>query len=91
AVLHGKTSKITNNGRGLFSGLPRQFSVARYHSLAAVNDHKSKVLEVDATSDDGEVMALSHKTFPIWGIQFHPESFMSEFGAEIIDNFLSKQ
>jgi len=84
--VHGKTSKITHNNHGLFKGVASPFTVARYHSLMTANvyDH----LEISSRSDDGVVMGLSHTKFPIHGLQFHPESFLTENGFLIIENFL---
>jgi len=84
--VHGKTSKITHNNHGLFKGVASPFTVARYHSLMTANvyDH----LEISSRSDDGVVMGLSHTKFPVHGLQFHPESFLTENGFLIIENFL---
>ena len=84
--VHGKTSKITHNNHGLFKGVASPFTVARYHSLMTANvyDH----LEISSRSDDGVVMGLSHTKFPIHGLQFHPERFLTENGFLIIENFL---
>lgn len=88
AITHGKTSTITNTGGGLFEGLPTTFEIARYHSLAIDPENFPNCLQIDATTSDGEVMGISHKTRPIFGVQFHPESIASEYGHEIIANFL---
>ena len=85
-VLHGKTSKIRHNGRGLFRDVPNPFVAARYHSLAL--DRAPAGFELSATADDGEVMGIRHKNLPIYGIQFHPESFMTPSGDRIMKNFL---
>lgn len=88
-AMHGKTSLIENNGKNLFLGLPNKFEVARYHSLA-VYDLRSD-LEIDAwTLDNNENMAISHKQLPIWGVQFHPESFLTEFGDQLVKNYIKK-
>lgn len=84
--MHGKTSSIRHLDRGLFSGVPNPLRVARYHSLAASN--VSDELEVTATAPDGVVMGLSHRVYPLHGVQFHPESFLTESGFTIIGNFL---
>ena len=73
-LMHGKTSVITTTGQGVFAGLPRQFTVNRYHSLAIEKASCPAVLEVTAWTDDGEIMGVRHKTLPIEGVQFHPES-----------------
>lgn len=83
---HGKVSRIRHAGRGLFEGVPQGVRVARYHSLAAeVRDPR---LRVSATTEDGVVMALEHDTLPLWGVQFHPESFLTECGEVMARNFL---
>src|SRR6187551_302123 len=85
--VHGKTSPVTHTGTGLFSQVPNPFQVARYHSLAVSG--LSPELEVSATSNDGVVMALQHKSAPLSGVQFHPESFLTEHGFKLIENFLA--
>ena len=83
---HGKTSLIHHEGRALFAGLPRPFAAARYHSLMV--EVGASELEVTARCDDGVVMGLSHPEFHLHGVQFHPESFMTEAGFDLIENFL---
>jgi len=83
---HGKVSPVHHKGRALFAGLPSPFPAARYHSLMV--DVRSPVLEVTARSDDGVIMGLSHPAFPLHGVQFHPESFMTEAGFDLVENFL---
>jgi anthranilate synthase component 2 len=85
--VHGKTSSVTHTGKGLFSHVPNPFKVARYHSLA-VSGLDSE-LEVSATSSDGVVMAIQHKRTRLSGVQFHPESFLTEHGFKLIENFLA--
>jgi anthranilate synthase/aminodeoxychorismate synthase-like glutamine amidotransferase len=85
-LVHGKATDVVHDGRGLFDGLPERFSAGRYHSLAATN--VPDVLEVSATSDDGEVMAVRHRELPIDGVQFHPESVLTPNGRELAQNFL---
>jgi len=85
--VHGKTSEVTHTGTGLFSQVPSPFQVARYHSLAVSG--LSPELEVSATSSDGVVMAIQHKTARLSGVQFHPESFLTEHGFKLIENFLA--
>lgn len=84
--IHGKTSKIMHNSKYIFQGVPSPFSVARYHSLMTRLDNP--VLEITATSDDGVIMGLSHPEYPLHGVQFHPESFLTEHGFTLIENFL---
>jgi len=84
---HGKVSAVRHDGRALFKGLPSPFAAARYHSLMV--EVRSPELEVTARSDDGVIMGLSHPEFPLHGVQFHPESFMTEAGFDLVDNFLS--
>ena len=85
-LVHGKACTVRHDGRGLFAGLPDEIEVGRYHSLAAAT--VPDVLEVSATSDDGEVMAVRHRELPIDGIQFHPESVLTPLGHDIARNFL---
>ena len=85
--MHGRVSKIRHNGKQLFRGIPSPFSATRYHSLV-VSDIPD-CLEVDALTDDGLVMGIHHKKFPLWGVQFHPEFIASEYGDEIVKNFLA--
>ncbi|MEM9170472.1 MAG: aminodeoxychorismate/anthranilate synthase component II [Pseudomonadota bacterium] len=88
-LMHGKTSRIAHDARDLFAGLPAPFTATRYHSLIADRAALPADLTVSATAqEDGEVMALTHKTRPIAGVQFHPESVASEHGAAIFANFL---
>jgi anthranilate synthase component II len=85
--MHGKTSHIHHDGKGLFAGLPSPFTAARYHSLVVAFD--SSELVVTARSDEGVVMGMSHPLYPLHGVQFHPESFLTEKGALLVRNFLS--
>ncbi len=84
---HGEVSKVVHSGRGLFAGLPQDLPVVRYHSLAAIRVPDE--LEVTARSDDGVVMGVRHRTLPQTGVQFHPESVLTEHGQAIVDNFLA--
>jgi anthranilate synthase component II len=84
---HGEVSAVVHSGRGLFAGLPQDLPVVRYHSLAATG--VPDVLEVTARSDDGVVMGVRHQTLPQAGVQFHPESVLTEHGRAIVDNFLA--
>src|ERR1039458_4798847 len=87
-MMHGKTSPIKHNGKDLFEGMPNPFSATRYHSLVIKRDTMPDVLEITAESDEGEIMGVRHKTLPIWGVQFHPESILTENGRQIMRNFL---
>jgi len=87
-VMHGKTDTIETIGEGVFRGLPRRFEVARYHSLVVERDSLPECLELTAWSPDGEVMGLRHRTLPVEGVQFHPESIASEHGHALLRNFL---
>lgn len=87
-LMHGKTSEIETDGRGVFRGLPGRFTVIRYHSLAVQRESLPKELVVTATSDDGEIMGLRHAELPIEGVQFHPESILTEHGHAMLRNFL---
>jgi para-aminobenzoate synthetase component II len=86
-LVHGKACTVKHDGRGLFTGLPTELEAGRYHSLAA--ETVPDELEVSATADDGEVMAVRHRELPIDGIQFHPESVLTPLGLEIARNFLT--
>ena len=88
-VMHGKTSMIRHSGDGLFAGLPDPFEATRYHSLVVDRDSVPDVLEVTAESDDGLVMGLRHRELPIEGVQFHPESILTEAGHDLMRNFLA--
>lgn len=89
SVMHGKASQIEHTGKGIFKGLPCPFSAIRYHSLAIQRSTLPACLEVTAWTDDGEIMGLRHKEYKVEGVQFHPESFMSEYGKELLGNFLN--
>jgi anthranilate synthase component 2 len=90
-LMHGKTSVITTTQQGVFAGLPAQFTVNRYHSLAIEKSTCPDVLEVTAWTDDGEIMGVRHKTLPIQGVQFHPESILTEHGHAMLKNFLDQR
>ena len=87
-VMHGKTSRIRHDGQGLFAGLPEDLSVVRYHSLAVDRTTLPADLMVTAETDDGEIMGLRHRTLPVEGIQYHPESMLTERGLDQLENFL---
>jgi anthranilate synthase component 2 len=89
ANMHGKISDETHRGGGVFKGLPSPFKATRYHSLAVKRDTFPAAMTIDAETADGEVMGMSHKTRPVFGVQFHPESIASEHGHAIVANFLS--
>jgi anthranilate synthase component 2 len=88
ALMHGKTSPIEHEGRSVFKGLPSPFTATRYHSLAVRRETLPGVLEVTASTADGEIMGLAHRTRPIHGVQFHPESIATEHGHDLLANFL---
>ena len=90
-LMHGKTSVITTTQQGVFAGLPKQFTVNRYHSLAIERVTCPDVLEVTAWTEDGEIMGVRHKTLPIEGVQFHPESILTEHGHAMLKNFLEQR
>lgn len=85
--IHGKISEISNNGLRLFAGLPTKFNVTRYHSLVVNKDTISNNYSIDATTADGVVMGISHKTLPLYGVQFHPEAVCTEYGHAPLNNF----
>jgi len=87
-MMHGKTSPIQHDGKFLFDGMPKPFTATRYHSLVVRRDSLPDCLEVTAETAEGEVMGLRHKEHPIWGVQFHPESILTENGRQILQNFL---
>lgn len=87
-LMHGKTSPIRHNGKDVFEGMPNPFDATRYHSLVLEKETMPDCLEVTAETDEGEIMGLRHKTLPIWGVQFHPESILTEEGRMIMKNFL---
>ena len=85
--MHGKVTEIRNYGTGVFDGLPEEFKVTRYHSLIVRGESLPEEYQVDAVSKDGAVMGISHKTFPLYGVQFHPEAVLTEYGHELLENF----
>jgi anthranilate synthase component 2 len=88
ALMHGKTSLIHHEGKGVFAGLKAPFTATRYHSLSVRKDDLPSALEVTAWTDDGEIMGVQHKTRPVFGVQFHPESIATECGYDLLANFL---
>ncbi|MEY4469280.1 MAG: hypothetical protein RLZZ87_604 [Actinomycetota bacterium] len=89
-LLHGKTSIVHHNGKGVMTNLPSPFTATRYHSLAVEADTVSDVLEVTSKTDSGVIMSLRHKSLPIEGVQFHPESVLTEHGHKMLANFLAQ-
>ena len=87
-IMHGKLSTIKHKGKGIFAGLPRKFDATRYHSLIVDRKTLPRSLIITAETDDGTIMGLQHKTHPVHGVQFHPESIASECGHAILENFL---
>ncbi len=87
-IMHGKSSLIHHNGKGVLSGLPNPFPAIRYHSLAVMRDALPECLEVSAWTSNGIIMGLRHRRFPVEGVQFHPESIMTEVGKDLLRNFL---
>jgi len=90
-VVHGKTSTISHSGAGVFRGLPSPFVATRYHSLAIVRASLPGCLEVTAESEDGEIMGVRHREYSVEGVQFHPESFLTEHGHALLKNFLQRE
>jgi anthranilate synthase component 2 len=88
-IMHGKTSPIHHNGKDLFKGLPNPFQATRYHSLIVDGPTLPDCLETTAWVENGEIMGLRHKVLPIWGVQFHPESILTECGMDLLKNFLT--
>jgi len=89
-LLHGKQSVIEHSGTGIFAGVPSPIKVARYHSLAVQKEGLPDCLEILAETEDGEIMAMRHREYPVFGMQFHPESIYTEHGKKILENFLEK-
>jgi len=87
-LMHGKTSPIHHNGKDLFQGLPDPFDATRYHSLLVRRETFPDSLEITAETAEGEIMGLRHRTLPLWGVQFHPESILTTHGKELLANFL---
>ena len=88
-IRHGKLSRISHASRGLFEGLPETFSIVRYHSLSIQSASLPECLSIDAETADGEIMAVHHNTRPVYGVQFHPESILTEHGHALLQNWIS--
>ncbi len=89
SIMHGKTSPIIHDGSGVFAGIPDKFEAARYHSLAVDRNSVPSCVRITAQTEDGEIMGLSHKTRPVHGVQFHPESIASAHGHQLLQNFMN--
>ena len=87
-LMHGKTSLIHHKNTGVFKDLPNPYTATRYHSLVIERESLPDCLEITAWTDDGEIMGVRHKTLPVEGVQFHPESILTEYGHELLNNFL---
>ena len=87
-LMHGKTSQIRHHGRGIFADLPDPFVATRYHSLCVRVDSMPDCLQVEAWTEDGAIMGITHKELPYWGVQFHPESILTDVGEQLMGNFL---
>ena len=90
-IMHGKSSEIHHNGGGIFAGLPSPFSAIRYHSLMVEWEGLPECFEITAWTQDGTIMGLRHRKYPLEGVQFHPESFMTQQGKKLLKNFLKKE
>jgi anthranilate synthase component 2 len=90
-IMHGKSSLIYHEGKGIFAGLANPFSAIRYHSLVVERNGLPDCLEVKAWTEDGTIMGLRHREYPVEGVQFHPESFMTQAGKDLLRNFLTKE
>lgn len=88
-LLHGKTSQIHHDGKGIFKGVPDPFEATRYHSLLVDRETLPDCFEVSAWTDEGEIMGIRHKEYPMEGVQFHPESILTKYGKDILRNFIS--
>ena len=90
-LMHGKTSQVHHTGQGVFRGLPNPFTATRYHSLVIERETLPDCLEITAWTDDGEIMGVRHKTLAVEGVQFHPESILTEHGHDLLRNFLEQK
>jgi anthranilate synthase component 2 len=89
-VMHGKVSPVTHDGKGVFANVPSPFTATRYHSLAIERATMPSCLEITATADDGEIMGVRHRDWPVEGVQFHPEAILTEHGHALLSNFLER-
>jgi anthranilate synthase component 2 len=89
-VMHGKVSPVTHDGKGVFANVPSPFTATRYHSLAIERTTMPSCLEITATADDGEIMGVRHREWPVEGVQFHPEAILTEHGHALLSNFLGR-
>jgi anthranilate synthase component 2 len=89
-IMHGKVSKVTHSGIGLFRKIPSPYTVTRYHSLALLEDKLPQCLEILARTDDQEIMAIRHRDLPFYGVQFHPEAILTDYGYDILQNFMEQ-
>lgn len=87
-LMHGKLSPVLHNGKGIFEGIPSPVTVTRYHSLIVERESFPDCLEIVAETEEGEIMGLRHKTLPVYGVQFHPESIKTDYGKKMLENFL---
>jgi anthranilate synthase/aminodeoxychorismate synthase-like glutamine amidotransferase len=90
-VVHGKTSKVHHTGKGIFTGVPQDFTAARYHSLVISEKNFPQALEITARTDDDTIMGVQHKDYPVFGVQFHPESIATQHGKLILENFILRR
>jgi anthranilate synthase component 2 len=90
-VMHGKVSRISHDGKGVFDSLPHEFVATRYHSLVVERESLPACLEISAQSEDGEIMGLRHRSLPVEGVQFHPEALLTEHGHRMLENFIREK
>lgn len=90
-IMHGKTSMISHDGKGIFKGLPNPFEAVRYHSLIVKKNNLPNCFDISAWSEEGEIMGIRHKKHPVSGVQFHPESILTEAGSMLLKNFLDEE
>jgi anthranilate synthase component II len=90
-VVHGKTSTVHHTGTGIFRGIPQDFTAARYHSLVISKNNFPEALEITARTDDDTIMGVQHRTYPVFGVQFHPESIATQCGKQLLENFILRR
>ena len=90
SIMHGKVSKVTHSGIGLFRKIPSPYTVTRYHSLALLEDNFPQCLDILARTEDQEIMAIRHRELPFYGVQFHPEAILTDYGYDILQNFMEQ-